>query len=89
MMRKNVNVECIIPMMQEMSIFLRDIIWILTMMIQNILQRKRADVYVSEIMGKDVKPDKKAIGEALDEYMEEQNDEDVRYSFHEFTVMDE
>lgn len=46
-------------------------------------------MYVSEIMGKDVKPDKKAIGEALDEYMEEQNDEDVRYSFHEFTVMDE
>ena len=50
---------------------------------------KEATVYVSEIMGKDVKPDKKAIGEALDEYMEEQNDEDVRYSFHEFTVMDE
>lgn len=50
---------------------------------------KEATVYVSEIMGKDVKPDKNAIGEALDEYMEEQNDEDVRYFFHEFTVMDE
>ncbi len=27
--------------------------------------------------------------QALDEYMEELDDEDVRYSFHEFTVVDE
>ena len=45
--------------------------------------------YVSGIIGKDVKPDKNAVGEALDEYMEEQNDEDVWYSFHEFAVVNE
>lgn len=45
--------------------------------------------YISRIIGKDVKPDKNAVGEALDEDMEEQHDEDVRYSFHEFTVVDE
>ena len=50
---------------------------------------EEAAAYVSGIMGKDVKPDKNAIGEALDEYMEELDDEDVRYSFHEFTVVDE
>lgn len=50
---------------------------------------EEAAAYVSGIIGKDVKPDKNAVGEALDEYMEEQNDEDVRYSFHEFTVVDE
>ena len=36
-----------------------------------------------------MEPDKNAIEEALDEYMEELDDEDVRYSFHEFTVVDE
>lgn len=50
---------------------------------------KEAAAYVSGIIGKDVKPDKNAVGEALDEYMEEQNDEDVRYSFHEFAVVNE
>lgn len=45
--------------------------------------------YVSEIIGKKVRPDKNAIEEALDEYMEEQDDEDVWYSFHEFEVVDE
>lgn len=44
--------------------------------------------YVSEIIGKEVKPDKNAVGEALDEYMEEQDDEDVRYYFHEFEIVE-
>lgn len=43
--------------------------------------------YVSGIIGKEVEPEKNAIGEALDEYMEEQDDEDVWYSFHEFEVV--
>lgn len=45
--------------------------------------------YVSEIIGKKVRPGKNAIEEALDEYMEEQDDEDVWYSFYEFEVVDE
>lgn len=45
--------------------------------------------HVSGIIGEKVEPDKNAIEEALDEYMEELDDEDVRYSFHEFTVVDE
>ena len=45
--------------------------------------------HVSGIIGEKVEPDKNAIEEALDEFMEELDDEDVRYSFHEFTVVDE
>lgn len=49
---------------------------------------EEAAEYVSGIIGEKVEPDKNAIEEALDEYMEEL-DEDVWYSFHEFTVVDE
>ena len=48
---------------------------------------QEAAQYVSGIIGKEVKPDKNAIGEALNEYMEEQDDDDVWYSFHEFEVV--
>ena len=44
--------------------------------------------YVSGIIGKEVKPDKNSIGEALDEDMEKQEDEDIWYSFHEFEVVE-
>lgn len=43
--------------------------------------------YVSEIIGKSVEPDKNAIEEALDEYTEQLDDEDIWYSFHEFEVV--
>lgn len=43
--------------------------------------------YVSGIIGREVRPEKNAIEEALGEYMEEQEDEDIWYSFHEFEVV--
>ena len=43
---------------------------------------------VSEIVGKMVEPDKNVIETALEEYMDEQEDDDVWYSFHEFTVVE-
>ena len=43
---------------------------------------------VSEIVGKMVEPDKNVIETALEEYMDEQEDDDVLYSFHEFTVVE-
>ncbi|OUO01364.1 hypothetical protein [Bacteroides clarus] len=44
--------------------------------------------YVSGIIGKDVEPDKNSIGEALEEYMDQQDDKDIWYSFHEFTIVE-
>lgn len=43
---------------------------------------------VSEIVGKMVEPDKNVIETALEEYMDEQEDDDIWYSFHEFTVVE-
>ncbi|MDR3821180.1 MAG: hypothetical protein Q3Y16_07885 [Bacteroides sp.] len=47
-----------------------------------------ATEYISGIVGKKVEPEKNAIEEALNEYMEEKGDDDVWYSFHEFTVVE-
>ena len=44
--------------------------------------------HVSGIVGYEVEPTVKAIDEALEDYMEEHEDEDVFYSFHEFQVGD-
>ncbi len=43
---------------------------------------------VSEIVGKIVEPDKNAIETALEKYTEQQDDDDVWYSFHEFEVVE-
>ena len=43
--------------------------------------------HVSGIVGHEVDPTVKAIDEALEDYMEEHEDEDIFYSFHEFTVV--
>lgn len=43
---------------------------------------------VSGIVGHEVEPTVKAIDEALEDYMEEHEDEDLFYSFHEFTVVE-
>jgi len=45
--------------------------------------------YVSGIVGRKVEPMVDDITEALDDYMEEHEDEDVFYSFHEFLVSDD
>ena len=44
--------------------------------------------HVSGIVGHEVEPTVKAIDEALEDYMEEHEDEDIFYSFHEFQVCD-
>lgn len=49
---------------------------------------QEAAQYVSGIIGREVRPEKNAIEEALGEYMEEQEDEDIWYSFHEFEVVE-
>lgn len=43
-------------------------------------------IFVSEIVGHEVEATVKAIDEALEDYMEEHEDEDVFYSFHEFQI---
>ena len=43
---------------------------------------------VSGIVGHEVEPTVKAIDEALEDYMKEHEDEDLFYSFHEFTVVE-
>ncbi len=44
---------------------------------------------VSSIVGHKVDPTVKTIDEALEDYLEEHEDEDVFYSFHEFTVVED
>lgn len=44
---------------------------------------------VSSIVGHKVYPTVKTIDEALENYLEEHEDEDVFYSFHEFTVVED
>jgi len=44
---------------------------------------------VSSIVGHKVHPAVKAIDEALENYLEEHEDEDVFYSFHEFIVVED
>ena len=44
---------------------------------------------VSSIVGHKVDPAVKTIDEALENYLEEHEDEDVFYSFHEFTVVED
>ena len=43
---------------------------------------------MGEIVGHDVAPTVEAIEEALNDYEEEHEDEDVFYSFHEFLITD-
>jgi hypothetical protein len=50
---------------------------------------KDAAKHVSGIVGYEVDPTVKAIEEALEDYLEEHEDEDVFYSFHEFTVVED
>ncbi len=47
---------------------------------------EEAAVSVSGIVGHQVKPSVQAITEALDQYQEDHEDEDIFYSFHEFSV---
>lgn len=44
--------------------------------------------YVSEIVGKTINPTENDIVQALDDYVEQQNDEDIWYSFHVFEVVE-
>lgn len=44
--------------------------------------------YVSEIVGKTMNPTENDIVQALDDYVEQQNDEDIWYSFHVFEVVE-
>jgi len=45
--------------------------------------------YVASLVGHDIEESVQAITEALDQYVEEHEDEDLFYSFHEFTETDE
>ncbi len=45
--------------------------------------------HVSGIVGHEVDPTVEAINEALEDYMEEHEDEDIFHSFHEFKVVDD
>ena len=47
----------------------------------------QAFIYCHEQRANEVDPTVKAIDDALDNYMEEHEDEDIFYSFHEFTVV--
>lgn len=47
---------------------------------------EKAAEYVSGIVGKTVEPNVTSIENVLDEYVEQQDDEDVWYSFHEFQI---
>lgn len=51
--------------------------------------REEAAKYVSEIVGHEVEASVKAVSQALDDYVEEHEEEepDLFYSFHEFTVL--
>ena len=51
---------------------------------------EEAAKYVSEIVGKEVDASVKAVSQALDDFVEEHEDEepDIFYSFHEFTVLE-
>lgn len=48
-----------------------------------------AAAFVSKIVGYDVEPNVTGIQEALDAYVEEHDDEDMFYSFHEFSFCDD
>lgn len=47
---------------------------------------EEAAKYVSDIVCKTVEPYMESIQKALDEYVEQQDDEDMWYSFHEFKI---
>lgn len=49
---------------------------------------EEAAMYVSEIVGKIVPPTEKDITQALDGYTEQQDNENIWYSFHEFEVVE-
>lgn len=44
--------------------------------------------YITELIGKEVEPNKKAIDTALEEYTKLQDDEDICYYFHEYDVIE-
>ena len=44
---------------------------------------------VSSIVEHNVEPTVKAVDDALENYLEEHKDEDIFYSFHEFTIVDD
>ena len=48
-----------------------------------------AAAFVSKIVGYDVEPNVTGIQEALDAYVEEHDDEDMFYSFHEFSFCED
>lgn len=43
--------------------------------------------YVGKLVGKDVEASVNSIDTALDDYIEDHDDEDIWYSFHEFTIV--
>ena len=48
---------------------------------------EEAAKHVSAIVGHEVEATVKAIDEALEDYLEEHEDEDIFYSFHEFKII--
>ena len=44
--------------------------------------------FVYEIVGKSINPTEKEVDQALEDYMEEHEDEDLYFSFHKFEVVD-
>ena len=48
---------------------------------------EEAAKHVSGIVGHEVEATVKAINEALEDYLEEHEDEDIFYSFHEFKII--
>ncbi len=51
---------------------------------------EEAAQYIGEIVGKDLKPDMREIDKAIDDYMEEHDNDDVHWmSFHRFEVYDD
>ena len=45
--------------------------------------------FVSEIVGKNVTPTEKDVNQALEDYMEEHEDDDMYFSFHKFEIVED
>lgn len=50
---------------------------------------EQVDKFVSEIVGKNVTPTEKDVSQALEDYMEEHEDDDMYFSFHKFEIVED
>lgn len=50
---------------------------------------EEAAKYVADLVGKEIEANVDSINEALESYMTENDDDDIWFSFHEFTILDD